>query len=360
MNHPSTFRWFDAHLDLAYLAVCGRDMTRPLADLPGDAPPHPPCAVTLPDLVHAGVGAMLATIFTESHPPGAAAQFDGVSYHAGDTHAAHARGIAQLRRYHLWHDQGLIALQRATHLAPPDVPRPHHPKAPPDPPAAIILMEGADPIRRPDELQWWAHRGVGVVGLTWARGSVYAAGNSPQSSHRDVGLTPQGRNLVAEIDRLGLIHDASHLSRVALDKVLEIARGTIIASHSNAQALHVADDDRHLSDAHAREIARRGGVIGLNLYAPFVDPQRPTIDRAVDHVEHWCSLLGSRDHVGLGSDIDGGFSGDKLPSPMRSIRDLGMVAEALAKRGWADGDIHAFSWGNWARVLRARMPSTAV
>lgn len=339
-------RWFDAHLDLAALAENGRDMARMLADCGG---PWPPPTVTFPSLAEGRVRACLGTIFTEADGD------DAVRYPAGDAEAAHAAGRRQLDWYEKWHDAGLIHLWRGSDRS-----------IPPDGPIALgILMECADPIRTPDELDWWADRGVIAIGLAWARGSRYAAGNSEPSCSAPYGLTDPGRELIRRMDARGLIHDVSHLSDRALDDLLAATDRPVIASHSNCRALLDGVSQRHLTDDAIREIGRRGGVIGLNLVRNFIrtgldraDPNdRPTIDEAVAHVEHIADLHGHRCGVGLGSDLDGGITGHDLPAGINAPRDFDRLAEALARRGWSDTDLEAFAWGNWARFFSVTAPA---
>jgi membrane dipeptidase len=329
---------FDAHLDLAYLAENGRDMACPL-DV--GAGPHPPAAVTFPELTSGGVTACLGTIFTE------AGGTDAVAYPMGDAHAAHAAGMRQLEQYQRWNSEGLIRLSR----------RPGSEQG--GPVSVGILMECADPIRTPDELDWWADRGVIAVGMAWARGSRYATGNSPDSFGSGVGLTDIGRELVRRIDARALIHDASHLSDRALDDLLSLTTGRVMASHSNCRALLSKADDprllpRHLADAQIEEITRRGGVIGLNLYGKFLNgspDRRPTLDDAVAHIEHICRVAGHRNGVGLGSDLDGGFSADKLPQGITRARDLPRLLDALRAKGWNSADAAGFAFKNWGSFL---------
>ncbi len=377
-------RWFDGHLDLAYLAVNGRDMTRSLDPLAARSmPPHPPSAVTLPELRDAGVQACLATIFTEANGT------DSAGYPGGDAgvQVAHARGLAQLDVYRRWAERGEVVIDRGRRdqarrpSSPP--PASHAPASPPrssliaSPLRLIILMECADPIREPAEVEWWAERGVRAIGMAWARGSRYASGNAEPSCSSGVGLTPAGRELVKHMDRLGLVHDVSHLSDRAFGELMELAdpRSPIVATHSNCRAL-LGDpsNQRHLTDAQIRELAARGeacakkfgrgggGVIGLNLFGKFLVPSGGYVDRArgtgrratladaVAHIDHICSLTGSTRHVALGSDMDGGFGADDLPVEIERAGHLIRLAEALHDRGWNDEDIHAFAWGNWARV----------
>src|SRR5690606_17412153 len=135
----------------------------------------------------------------------------------------------------------------------------------------------------------------------------YAGGNATGG-----GLTDIGRELVRRMDDLGIVHDVSHLSQQALDELLEMTDATVIATHSNARAL-MGEGERHLSDEAIREITRRGGVVGLNLYSAFLAPGlgeagRATVDDCAGHIEHICEVAGTRRQVGLGSDMDGGFA----------------------------------------------------
>ena len=338
--------WFDAHLDLAYLAVNGRDMDRGLSDCGG---PHPPAAVTLPAMAAGGVRACLGTVFTEADGQ------DESGYPAGDVAAAHEAGRRQIDVYARWVSQGKFApwkgpgtRGRAARLG--------------------ILVECADPIRSPDELPWWVERGVVAIGLAWARGSRYAAGNAAPSCDSPHGLTELGRALVREMDKAGVVHDVSHLSDRALDDLFAATDRPVIASHSNCRLLLDGVNQRHLTDAAIREIGKRGGVIGLNLVRSFIrtglnraDPNdRPSIDDALRHVEHICSIMGHRRGVGMGSDLDGGISGHDLPAGINSPSDFEKFAEGLLRRGWSEEGVNAFAWGNWARFFGLSGDGSAV
>jgi membrane dipeptidase len=354
-------RWFDAHLDLACLAALGRDMAGSLAHA---RVPWPPASVTLPALRDGHVTRFLATIFTEADGTD-----PGVSYPAGDAAAAHAAGVSQLEIYHAWQRAGLVQIEGVRGCTGERVKNT-------TPLRCSLLMECADPIKEPSQLAWWAARGVVAVGMAWGRGSRFAAGNS-QDPATDPGVTPLGRDLVREMDRLNIVHDASHLSDKALDDLFSLTNATVIASHSNCRSLVARADiahadlpeslrahphaqrialQRHLADSTIREIARRGGVIGLNLYSPFLIPgavrsRRATIDEALAHVDHVCTLAGHTRAVGLGSDMDGGFSGACLPEGINAPSDLRLLADGLVQRGWKRDDIENFTWRNWERVL---------
>lgn len=365
--------WFDGHLDLAYLAVNGRDMTAPPTRSGG---PHAPAAVTLPSLAAGRVCAALGTIFTQAGSP------DPHGYPAGDFAAARAAALAQLETYAAWRRAGLItALQgpnavahagaaptHAQRSAPIDAQRstPAHATGPGPTIAVGILMENADPIAGPDDLPWWAARGLRAVGLTWTGTSRYACGNAVPPAD-DTGLTDAGRDLIAAMADLGIALDISHLADRSLAQAVGVAdrlsaRLTVVASHSNARALRAdPTDQRHLADDTIRWLATRGGVIGLNLYARFLTPRAngpsaagqraATVGDAVDHLNHIAAIAGTTDCCALGSDMDGGFSALDLPRPMASPSGLAALDEALADAGWTQDQRRGFRLANWRRVL---------
>lgn len=361
--------FFDSHLDLAYLAVNRRDMQ---AQNPLDSGgPDQPACITLPSLRDGNVRFALATIFTERDGKGP----EGYA----DEARAHIVGKAQLEVYLTWADKGLVAIDLcdALHVepgigelrggmgvaevvAPPINARIERLTDSPRSPALRIgiLMENADPIRSPRELEWWASEGVVAIGLTWAKSSRYATGNSEDPAANKVGITPAGGELVREMDRIGIVHDLSHLSDRATDDLLSMTDKPVIASHSNCRAIIASGANapsnlqRHLTDETIREIGKRGGVIGLNLLSQFLIPgggrdRRATIDEAIAHVERICDLAGSRKHVGLGSDADGGISRERLPAGINLPRDFAKLTEALAARGWCEHDVAGFAYGNW-------------
>ena len=125
----------------------------------------------------------------------------------------------------------------------------------------------------------------------------------------DSGLTMEGVALVKEMDRLGMVHDISHLSRTSVDDLLGTARGPVIASHVAADAVFA--HRRNLTDDHLRAVAQRGGVVGLVLYAGFLGEGRASFDDAMRHLLHMIEICGV-EAVGIGSDMDGGFGKDKL------------------------------------------------
>lgn len=357
--------WFDAHLDLAMLAVAGRDM---LGTPEAASTPDNRAGLTIPSLIEGNVRLILGTIFTapgDNGPEG---------YPIGDAERAHIVGRAQLEAYLTWRDRGLMQLDRFTPLrsmrglsetrggmgvanhVPLGVST-KFARLPKSPPIHVgILMENADPIRSPQEVSWWKERGLVAVGLCWATPSRYATGN--RAAPRDGGLTPIGRELVRELDRFGILHDASHLSDASFADLCDTTQKMIIASHSNCRAISdpSGTNQRHLTDAQIREIVRRDGVVGINLFSLFLRPscgkgERATIDEVVAHIEHICDLASSHAHIGLGSDMDGGFPADQMPAGIDTPSGYARIAEALSARNWTDAQVMDFCAGNWMRVF---------
>lgn len=330
-------RWFDGHLDLAYLAVNGRDIQQRCADSAKGC-------VSLPDLRAGNVHAYFATVFTE---PGETVAHQPHGYSSSDDlDAAERAGRLQLDCYLNLERQGELTIVRdssalAEHAT--DIPAQNHKRL-----VALLLMEGADPIRTPQHVGWWHERGLRAVGMAWANGTRYAPGNDALAT---APLPALGRELVKALDHHRIIHDVSHLNDAAFDAVMELARGPVMASHSNCRTL-VKPNQRHLTDAQIAHIAQRNGMIGLNLYTRFLAVGRPaTLDDCVRHIEHIASIHGQTRSIGLGSDMDGGFPPTDLPVNLDHPTKLMHLADALNRRGWSDQQIHDFAWGNWMRFL---------
>lgn len=342
--------WFDAHLDLAYLAENGRDMHAELDDCRGR---YQPAAVTLPSMIKGRVTRCLGTVFTEAiDPTNADSESGPFTYPFEDADAAYRAGMRQLLLYRAWRDAGLIAR----------IPLRGQPEETSEAPIRLgVLVECADPITSPDELDQWVDLGVVAIGMAWWHQSRYAGGNGTDHHKPGNGLTDLGRELVKRMDELGVVHDLSHLSQRAVDELLEATDTVVMASHSNCRAL-MGDPDskpnqRHLSDETIKEITSRGGVIGLNLLGDFITPglkkgQRASITDCVRHIEHVCEIAGSRDHIGLGSDMDGGFGADGLPEGINTPSDLIRITDALSANDWPDEDIAKFTHANWERYWR--------
>ena len=327
--------WLDAHLDLAYLHLGGPTVTEELPD-------PVTRGVSLPALARGDVRIFLGTIFTEVGTEAASTPW-GYRDH-DDIEGAHAAGVQQLEMYEWLEHTGRARIVRSAADLDACAAAPAG-----SPPGIVILMEGADPVRSPDEFAWWHARGVRVVGLTWAKGSRYAGGNAAQGP-----LTDIGRRAVEAMDVLGILHDASHLCDESFAGVCAATSSRIVATHSNVRAL-AAPVERHLSDAQIAEIAARGGMVGLNLYGKFLAAGRAaTLADAIAHVQHVASIAG-RNCVGLGSDFDGGFTPADCATGCGRPEELPALAAGLAQAGFNHAELAAFAHGNWLRTLRAAL-----
>ncbi|MEZ6211930.1 MAG: membrane dipeptidase [Phycisphaerales bacterium] len=232
--------WFDAHLDLACLALNGRDMTKPVAELTeADQGPWPPASTTLHSLAAGGVTTCLATIFTESGGKGPE------GYAEGDAASAHEAGLRQLKVYEDWFERGLA--HRAAFASQNPLPLGGVGEGGDKRRLAIgILMECADPIRSPDELAWWVSQGVCAIGLTWGNGSRYAGGNS-----KGEGLTGLGREMVRAMDANSMWCMTFRTCRSGRRmKFLSWRREEMIASHSNCRSLLGGETKNNGGSAH--------------------------------------------------------------------------------------------------------------
>ena len=172
-------------------------------------------------------------------------------------------------------------------------------------------------------------------------------------------LTAEGRALVKELDARGIIHDTSHLAEESFWQLLEMSGGPVMASHSNCRS--IVPTDRQLSDDMIKAIATRGGVIGINFFDKFLlrpaeyKTRRARLADVVEHLKHMCDLIGDARHVGIGTDMDGGFGMESIPEEIRTSADMPRIAEALAAGGFGEGDVVGILGGNWVRFFGERL-----
>jgi len=219
----------------------------------------------------------------------------------------------------------------------------------------ILSLEGADSIINPSFLERSYMQGLRAVGL-----SHYGPGTYAQGSAHTGGLGPQGADLLKEMDRLGMILDATHLCDDSFWEALDIFEGPVWASHNNCRAL--VPNDRQFSDEQIKCLIERGAVIGGALDAWMMVPgwQRGKttpegsgvkLAHLIDHMDHICQLAGNADHIGLGTDLDGGYGREQSPGDLDTIADLGKLPSLLAERGYVESDIAGVMHGNFVRFL---------
>ncbi|SOB78736.1 membrane dipeptidase [Sphingomonas guangdongensis] len=251
--------------------------------------------------------------------------------------------------------------------------------------ASMIGMEGGHQIGgRLSALREF--RNLGVLYMTLTHGKSLGWADSSTDAARAGGLSPFGRQVVAEMNRVGMIADVSHVSDATMAAVLDVSRAPVIASHSSARAL--ADRPRNIPDALLRRIAANGGVVMVNFYPAFLSEAwngwdngrraaakqaglqdlppvgrangaladwdrahpEPVVDAATvaNHVAHIARVAG-HDHVGIGADFDG-ISGAG-PVGMKGVDSYPLLFAELARRGWSDADLAKLSQGNVLRVM---------
>jgi membrane dipeptidase len=329
----------DAHLDLSMNALSGRDILQPAAQQPKSA--NLIATVGLPDLKAGRVGLVCATVFT------APSLNDQPGYRTVEE--AHAQGQQHLNYYRQHESQGHFRFVRW---------RDEIAGLTTEAPAlnAILLMEGADPLRTPADAQPWFDAGLRIVGLAWKRTRMAGGTGDPGP------LTAQGIELVRELDRLHIIHDASHLAEESFWQLLKISDGRIIASHSNCRS--IVPSDRQLSDEMIAAIVSRSGVIGINFYDRFLLPpqeqgqRRAKLADVVKHIRCICDIAGNADHVAIGTDMDGGLGRDEIPEEITTSADLPRLADALTAGGFGPEETAKIMGGNWLRFFARHLPDS--
>jgi membrane dipeptidase len=324
----------DAHLDLAYNALRGRDVLRPAREQTADHEGIP--SVGFPDLRAGNVALICATIFCAPDDP------KERGYKNADE--AHAMAMDQIN----WYRKAAAAGEMGFVTSAAELPSAGQHRLP-----AIILLEGADPVRTLADVSVFYEAGVRIVGLAWRR-TRYAGGTGAPGP-----LTGDGVRLVKELDRIGMIHDASHLAEESFWQLMDVSAGKVIASHSNCRA--IVPTDRQLSDKMIRSIAGRDGVIGINFYDRFLIPpseagkRRATLSDVVSHLKHMCDVIGDARHVGIGTDMDGGLGREQIPVEIETSADLPRIAGALSKAGFDDPSVHNILGQNWKRFFAAAL-----
>ena len=210
--------------------------------------------------------------------------------------------------------------------------------------AVLMGLEGGHALQgSPDVLRrLWAN-GIRYVTLTHSNTNSWADASTDIA--RWGGLNDTGRALVAEMNRLGVLVDLSHVSDATFADALAVTTAPVILSHSSCRALH--DHARNASDEMLAALAGNGGVVMINFYKTYLGRGRVTLDDLLDHIDHAVSVAGI-DHVGLGSDFDGV---PQLPAGMEDVTRLPWLTYGLLQRGHSESDVRKILGGNVMRVL---------
>ena len=218
----------------------------------------------------------------------------------------------------------------------------------------VISMESADPILVPEQLPAWKESGLRIIGPAHYGPGRYAGGTSTE-----LGLSFEGKQLLREMESLGILLDLTHLSDEAFWEAMDSFGGPVLASHNNCRAL--VPHQRQFDNKQINAIVSRKGVIGVAFDNWMIRPgwtrgakdnERVTLAHVADHIDHICQLAGNSQHAAIGSDLDGGFGREQSPSDLDTIADLQHLTEVLSKRGYTDGHVTEIMHGNWLRLLR--------
>ena len=210
--------------------------------------------------------------------------------------------------------------------------------------AVLMGLEGGHALQgSPDVLRrLWAN-GIRYVTLTHTNTNSWADASTDRAVWG--GLNDLGRELVAEMNRLGVLVDLSHVSDATFADALATTTAPVILSHSSCRALR--DHARNVSDEMLAALAGNGGVIMINFYRTYVGRGRVTLETVLDHIDHAIRVAGP-DHVGLGSDFDGVPS---LPTGLGDVTRLPWVTYGMLQRGHSEETVRKVLGGNVMRVL---------
>ncbi|RYU96355.1 dipeptidase [Emticicia agri] len=351
----------DAHLDMAMNAIeWNRDYRRSVAEIRTmekdmtDKIDRAKGVVSLPDLRKGKIAVVVATQlarYSENN-----GNMPGSGWNS--PHQAWAMTQAQLAWYQAMAEAGEMvqittALQLDNHIALwenttiDDATKPI---------GFILSLEGADSLVNLSYLEKAYNYGLRAIGPAHYGPGRYAPGTGMTG-----GLTREGRELVTEMDKLGMVLDATHLTDEGFDEALDLFQGQVWASHHNCRSL--VPHQRQLNDEQIKRLTERDAVIGGCLDVWMMKPglkQRQInplavgadLEVLIDHFDHICQITGNSLHIAIGSDLDGTFGTEQSPYDLDTIADLQKYQHLLAKRGYSNADIENIFHKNWLRVMR--------
>lgn len=343
------------HLDLAMNAIeWNRDLTRPIDEIRArergmtDKPDRGSGTVSFAEMRRGGVGLCVATqiaryVAPDNPLPGWRSQ-----------EQAWAMTQAQLAWYRAMEERGeLVPIGGAAalnaHVAAWQ-------QRGDGPIGYVLSLEGADSLVTLRHLERAYEQGLRAVGPAHYGPGVYAQGTAATGE-----LGPRGRELLREMERLGVILDATHLCDDSFRDALDHFNGPLWASHSNCRSL--VPNGRQFPDDFIRELIRRGAIIGAAFDAWMLAPgwvrgettpakAGVTLETVIDHIDHICQLAGNAGHCAIGSDLDGAFGREQCPADVATIADLARIPALLAARGYSPEDVEGIAHGNFIKFLR--------
>ena len=362
----------DAHLDLSMNAMeWNRDLRLPVSTLRlrekgmTDKPDREKGTVSLPELRRGNIGLVVATqiaryVTPDSPLPGwlspeqAWAQTQGqlAWYQAMEAcgEMVQIQDLVGLEKHiELWCGEsktGEISLRGTWQLRGSDN----------KPIGYILSLEGADSLITIDHVEVAYNYGLRAIGP-----AHYGRGRYAQGTDATGHMGEKGKALLREMERLGIILDATHLCDDSFWEALDNFNGAVWASHNLCRAL--VNHNRQYSDEQIKALIERDAVIGGALDAWMMvpnwergvsmpKPMNCNLEVMIDHLDHICQLAGNALHIGIGSDLDGAFGTEQSPYDLETIADLQKIPILLKNRGYTEGDVENIMYGNWLRFLR--------
>lgn len=211
--------------------------------------------------------------------------------------------------------------------------------------AAILGLEGAEGIFDLSALRMFYRLGLRIVSLTWNQRNQFADGIGEYGANG--GLTHSGKELIKEMNSLGIIVDLSHLAPKSFWDIIEITESPVVATHSNVKT--ICNHPRNLSDEQIKAIAESGGLVGINFCPEFIKDKGITeIKDIIKHINYIRELVGI-EHIGLGTDYDGISN---TPNGLEDVSKIPKLVEALFNEGYNTSDIKKILQANWLRLFK--------
>ncbi len=347
---------FDAHLDLAMNAMeWNRDLRWPVSEIRQsekgmtDKPDRRNNTVSFDAMRRGNIGLCVATqiaryVHKDNPLPG-----------WNSPHQAWAQTQGQLAWYKAMEEEGELTQitnlkELNTHLDNWD-----NSASEKKPIGYILSLEGADSMITIEHLERSYELGLRAIGPGHYGPGTYAHGTNSVG-----GIGQKGKELLKEVERLNMILDATHLCDQSFWEAMDVYHGAVWASHNNCRKL--VDHNRQFSDEQIKELLQRKAVIGMVLDAWMMVPHwirgkstpksmGVSLQQMADNIDHICQLAGNALHVGIGTDLDGGYGKEQSPADIDTIADLQQVPQILKERGYAQTDIENIMHGNFLRFL---------
>lgn len=370
---------FDAHLDLSMNALeFNRDLTQPVRNIREreeglmDKPDRGNGTVSLPEMRKGGVGICVATMIAryvkpDNHLPG---------WHSQEQAWAQTQG--QLSWYRAMEEKGEMVQIRDIKGFQEHLEMWNETSGTAELPVGYILsLEGADSIINMKYLEKAYAEGLRAIGPAHYGPGVYAFGTDadegsvlpvplqkgefPRGTGSTGGLSPKGRDLLREMEKLNIILDVTHLNDQCFWEGLDLFHGAVWASHNNCRSL--VPGNRQFSDDQIKALIERGSVIGAAFDAWMLIPgwevgkSTPQttgvyLRHVADHIDHICQLAGNSFHAAIGTDLDGEFGKEQCPYDLDTIADLQALLVLLKNRGYSEEDVENIASGNLIRFIR--------